>query len=564
MICYKPTHNSGHLLDYIITRKDISGVSNLYVSDFISDHRALHVLLTCSRAHPERKQTEVRSLKRIQCDVLEADLIGVNIDRECTDVNLVVRQYDASLSSLLDKHAPSKRIYVVERPMHDWMTDDILVLKALRRKYESLWRKTRLTVHFDMYSESCMDVKTAIRNSKSEILQKKISDCNGDQKKLFKIVDTLLGRNKQTTLPRCDSPLTMASVMNKFFIDKIDNIRAEFPLLKANLPCYSFLSMDSIMPICTTTLYHFDRVTDPELKKIISGMNNTTCSSDPFPTRLLMSHLYAIVPILQHIGNLCLTTWYFPISCKSSIVIPLIKKPGLDREMLIYYRPVSNLSFLSKVIEKVISIRILGHMLDNNIVDSFQSAYRAGHSCETASLRVYNDIVTTVGKGNGSFLVLLDLSAAFDTIDHDNLFCILEKYVGIGGSALRLIRSYFSDGTQRVQIDAIMSDFASLLCGVPQGSVLGPMKFCLYLLPLGAILRHHNIGYHIYADDTQLYLSFKCKDPLESLTRLNMCISDIRVCMIKNKLKINDSKTEFIISRSPLLKQNLSDLSVSV
>ena len=87
-------------------------------------------------------------------------------------------------------------------------------------------------------------------------------------------------------------------------------------------------------------------------------------------------------------------------------------------------------------------------------------------------------------------------------IDHDNLFYIFEKYVGIGGSAQRLIRSYFCDRTQRVQIDGIMSDFASLYCGVPQGSVLGPMTIYLYLLPLGAILRHHNIGYHIYADDT--------------------------------------------------------------
>ena len=202
----------------------------------------------------------------------------------------------------------------------------------------------------------------------------------------------------------------------------------------------------------------------------------------------------------------------------------------------------------------------MGHILDNNIVDRFQSAYRAAHSCETAILRVYNDIVTTVGKGNGSFLVLLDLSAAFDTIDHDNLFYILEIYVGMGGSAQRLIRSYFCKRTQRVQIDGILSDFASLFCGVPQGSVLGPMKFCLYLLPLGAILRHHNIGYHIYADDTQLHISFKCKDPLESLTKLNLCISDIRVWMIKNELKIN----EFITFRSPLLKQNLSGLSVSV
>ena len=101
--------------------------------------------------------------------------------------------------------------------MNEWMTDDILVLKALRRKYESLWRKTRLTVHFDMYSESCMAVKKTISKSKSVILQNKISDCNGDQKKIFKIVDTLLGRNNEATLPKYDSTLTMASVMNTFF-----------------------------------------------------------------------------------------------------------------------------------------------------------------------------------------------------------------------------------------------------------------------------------------------------------------------------------------------------------
>ena len=95
----------------------------------------------------------------------------------------------------------------------------------------------------------------------------------------------------------------MASVMNTFFIDKIDNIRAEFPLLETNLPSYSFLSMDSIMSMCPTGLYHFDPV--------ISCMNKTTCSSDPFPTRLLMSHIHAIVPILQHIVNLCLTTGIF-------------------------------------------------------------------------------------------------------------------------------------------------------------------------------------------------------------------------------------------------------------
>ena len=144
-------------------------------------------------------------------------------------------------------------------------------------------------------------------------------------------------------------------------------------------------------------------------------------------------------------------------------------------------------------------------MINNDIVDNCQSAYKTGHSCETAFLRVYSDIVTTFGRGNGAMLVLLDLSAAFGTIVHDNLFCILEKYVGICGNALKLIKSYFSNRTQRVQFDDVLSDFANIICGVPpQESVLGPLKYCLYLLPMSTILKYHKIGYNVYADDTQL------------------------------------------------------------
>ena len=127
-----------------------------------------------------------------------------------------------------------------------------------------------------------------------------------------------------------------------------------------------------------------------------------------------------------------------------------------------------------------------------------------------------------------------------------------------------LIMSYFSDRIQRVQIDGILSEFASIVCGVPQGSVLGPLKFCLYMLPLSAILRFHKIGYHVYADDTQIYVSFKCDDPSQPLNKINVCISDIRRWMILNKLKINDAKAEFIVFESIMLKHDLSDLSVNV
>ena len=123
----------------------------------------------------------------------------------------------------------------------------------------------------------------------------------------------------------------------------------------------------------------------------------------------------------------------------------------------------------------------------------------------------------------------------------------LEWFVVISGSALQLIKSYFSGRTQRVMIDVIMSDFANRVCGVPQGSVLEPMKFCFSLLPLCAIINKDNIGYHIYANDTQFYIPFNSKEPLTSLRKLSNCISDIRVWMINNKLKVNHSKTKFII-----------------
>ena len=150
-----------------------------------------------------------------------------------------------------------------------------------------------------------------------------------------------------------------------------------------------------------------------------------------------------------------------------------------------------------------------------------------------------------IDRGNGTLLVLLDLSAAFDTIDHLIIFQILEHSFGITDSALTLMKSYLDGRQQCVQIEGVISQFAELACGVPQGSVLGPLKCCIYMLLIGSIMRHHDIDFHIYVDDTQSYVSFDLSNPNVYLDRLNLCIYDLRIWMIRNKLKINDSKTEF-------------------
>ena len=152
------------------------------------------------------------------------------------------------------------------------------------------------------------------------------------------------------------------------------------------------------------------------LSSLIRKLNKTTCVLDPFPTKLLMSHLSSILDIILCIVNLCFSSVVFPTPCKSSIICPLIKKQGLDPEILKNYTPVANLSFILKIIEKTIATQIHDHLINNDFVDNFQSVYKAGHSCETALLRVYNDIVTTISRGNGAMLVLLDLSADFDKL----------------------------------------------------------------------------------------------------------------------------------------------------
>ena len=133
-----------------------------------------------------------------------------------------------------------------------------------------------------------------------------------------------------------------------------------------------------------------------------------------------------------------------------------------------------------------------------------------------------------IDQGKGCILVLLDLSASFDTVDYAVLFNLLEHSLVISGTALSLLKSYLQGHSQCVQFDGITSEFADLTCGVPQGSVLGPLNFCMYMYPLDSILRHNCINYHIYADDTQLYISFDLSDPSIAIDKVHKCISDIR------------------------------------
>ena len=398
-------------------------------------------------------------------------------------------------------------------------------------------------------------------SSKEEYFIKRIDECQGDHKKLFRIVDKLLGRNNSTSLTHFTDSKIMARLFNEFFVAKISDIRCLLSTWESSATVMACPPLNSLLTVSKSKLQIFKPTTVFELITVIRKSSKASCAFDRIPANLLCD-LPVLAPVITHLVNAALSSGTFPSQLKSAIVMPLLKKLGSDVEVLKNYRPVSNLSFISKVIERVVASRILDHMRENNLVDPMQSAYRSGHSTETALLRVHSDIVSAIDKGRGVFLILLDLSAAFDTVDHTILLSFLKDYIGLDGPALKLFETYLTNRTQCVSIKGVLSELSELAYGVPQGSILGPIAFCIYTIPLGAILRHYKIQYHIYADDTQLYLSFDLDSHDEVLTTISTCISDIRTWMIQNKLKINDDKQSSFSSH--LLEQILLKMFIAI
>ena len=239
---------------------------------------------------------------------------------------------------------------------------------------------------------------------------------------------------------------------------------------------------------------------------------------------------------------------------------PLLKKAGLDTEFK-NLRPVSNLQFVSKLTERAVFEQLQDHLMRFDLFRTLQSAYRKGYSTETALLKVHNDLLMNMNNQQVTLLVLLDLSAAFDTVDHAILLSRLELSFGIRGTALAWFASYLSNRRQRVIFDGYLSDHFNLHYGVPQGSCLGPLLFTIYSSKLFQIIRKNLPNVHAYADDTQLYIAFSTKEAAgqsQATEAIERCIDDIRTWMLTDKLKINDDKTEFMIIGT---RQQLSKIS---
>src|SRR6218665_2943455 len=239
--------------------------------------------------------------------------------------------------------------------------------------------------------------------------------------------------------------------------------------------------------------------------------------------------------------------WQLPIGFQALARHSSSKKANLDKENLSNYRPISNLSFLSKLTERIVLARLNDYLSSNSLLNPHQSGFTKHHSTETLLVSLYNKLVSAVSHQQVSCLCHLDISAAFDTIDHNILLQRLSSWFGVSGTALLWFQSYLSTRSFSVKACSHSSQPLPLSCGVPQGSVLGPLLFILYTTPLSHIIKSSSVDHHLYADDTQLFISFSPASFSTSIAQFLSGVNLISKSISSNLLRLNPSKTEFII-----------------
>ena len=547
-----PTHRDGHTLDLVITRaSEKELVSNCCVGQRISDHFAVHCNLALVKPSLERKVISYRKTRSIDFDKFRQDLANSSLlsdSSDHADLDALVGAFNDTLSHLVDSHAPLKTRTITIRSHSPWYTDEIATEKRKRRSLERRWRSSRLSSDYENYVTQCNVENNMLRAAKVSYYGSIIEGSKHDQRVLFQTVEKLLHTKPKPHYPTSCSYADLANKFADFFTEKIARIQNSL-----YSPTSTPGQLLDVSPPPDCVLSCFETVTEDHVASLITSSAIKCCPLDPAPAVIFKECVSVILPVITKIVNLSINSCVVPDCFKVAMLNPLLKKMGLDFQIFANFRPISNLMFLSKLSERVVAVQLINYVMTNDLGELFQSAYKQLHSTETALLRVHNDILLALDNHQSVILLLLDLSAAFDTVDHTILLNRLSTRFGILGAALSWFSSYLSNRYQFVNIRGQWSSNRPLECGVPQGSVLGPILYLLYTAPLGDIVRKYNMGFHFYADDTQLYLSFDSKSgaaEASAVAQIEACAGEIDNWMSANRLKLNSDKSELLIINS--------------
>ena len=418
------------------------------------------------------------------------------------------------------------------RPSAPWFDMECHLTKVKTRKLERSYRSCPSQRSRKEWQQQFEHQRQLFQVKAASYWSSAIDMCGNDAKAMWRKLRCLLQPMPDTVQRHT------ADQFAQQFSNKVDMIRRS----TATAPTPNIRHRDVDVPLC-----EFELVTAEEIVSILRHLPTKHCTIDPIPTWLVKQLGHVLAPVLATLCNASFDRCLLPVSQKRASMRPLLKKPTLDANDLSSYRPILNLSFVSKTIERVVDSRLTRHADLHSLLPTNQSAYRSKHSTETAVVSVHNELVYAVDSGHVGALVMLDLSSAFDTVDHDVMFSVLSARFGIHDKALEWLHSYFSYRSQVVSVGESISTAQLLTCGVPQGSVLGPKTFVMYTEDGTDVFHSHRIFYHLYADDMQMIEHCILSEAKAIVTSIQNCVSDVCGWCSSRQLQLNSSKTNYVV-----------------
>ena len=491
------------------------------------------------------------------------------------DVDEAVTLLTAKLNSILDIMAPVKTFQTNSRYC-PWLSGKTKLLILERNKAQELLSENKTEENIKEFKRLRNEVTKELRSDKIKWQQKKLDKCNDDSGKLWKNIlgwlnwcssgsPTKLYYNGKIVT----APTKLAEIMNTFFINKVKDICQKLP----NPTQDPLVTLQNIMKD-RPSVFSFSCVHPDTVKKIILGLKNSKASGvDNIDTYTIKLVAEEILPAVTHIVNLSIQQAIFPSQYKIAKVIPLFKKD--DPLSPKNYRPVAILCILSKVIERVVFMQIVEYMTKNDLFHPNHHGFRAYHSTATAMIQMYDSWVQAADKGELTGVCMLDMSAAFDIVDHGILLQKMKLY-GFDDMAYNWVKNYLAGRTQAVYIDGSLSPFLPVDIGVPQGSILGPLFYVMFTndLPETVLDTSNHVhwchltchceqcgGLCCFADDSTYSVSSHSQVDLQD--KLNSRYSTLSSYMGNSRLKLNDDKTHLLIMTTKQ-RHRLLDITVKI
>lgn len=454
------------------------------------------------------------------------DLSGIDWDviLNATTIDEKLSIFNSLLIELYDKHAPLRPIKLKHRPA-PWITEDIRALMKKRNAAKSKYKLKPNDLNLNMYKRLRNKCNRVCRDAQRQFVHASVD--NKSSSEVWRFLQSLgIGRSKteisQTTdLNVLNNHFSRSSIPNP---DKDQTISLLKTRIKPNHP-----------------FFEFEQITSDDIKKHASTISSDAIGCDGISRKMINMVLIEIMPIICHIFNFSLTSKTFPNIWRFANVIPIpkVSNPSLPS----HYRPISILPFLSKILERIIHFQLTLFLTRHNILSPFQSGFRLGHSTVTALAKVFDDIRYGMDNKQVTILALLDFSNAFNNVDYDILLAVLES-INISSDVIEWFHSYLFGRQQRISVGDRYSSYCRLSAGVPQGSVLSPLLFSIFINTVTELL---TVSFHLYADDLQIYLTTPVEKIKEAVETININLNTILNWSQSFGLSVNAAKSQLSV-----------------